>query len=130
MSADNNGEKKYSLKYMFSTRQRAEISDEEANELIEKICRKLAQKHLLETAVLALETTYPATFYGSQALLVLEPLVGGSLELFFPKVPYRRFQQLMSDRRLVQRLLARMDDYINAGLARRKVAKRKRWRWR
>ena len=126
---DNDG-KRFSLKYMFSTRQRADISDKEADGLIERICRKLAEKHLLEAAVLALETTYPASFYGSQALLVLEPLLGGSLELFFPNIPYRRFQQLMSDRRLVQRLLARLDDYIVSDLGRRKTVKRKRWRWR
>lgn len=120
----------FSLRHMFSTRQEASITEEEADELIEAICKKLAEKHLLEAAVLALETTYPATFYGSQALLVLEPLLGGSLDLFFPGIPYRKFQALMENRRLVQRLLARMDEYIDDRLTRRKTAKNKRWRWR
>ena len=117
----------------FSVRTEKTLSEDETSELIETICSKLSEKNLIEAAVMVMESSYPLAFVGSQAMLVVEPLLGNGLEMLFPNlmdaVPYDKLRQLLEDRTSVQLLMARLNDYLDTKRKKRKLAKKKRWRW-
>ncbi|MCD4733281.1 hypothetical protein K8R78_03480 [bacterium] len=118
----------------FSVRGESTLSKDESGELIEIICQKLAEKNLIEAAVMVMESSYPLAFLGSQAMLVVEPLLGNGLEMLFPNlmdaVPYDKLRQLLENRDSVQLLMARLNDYLDTKRGKRKLTKKKRWSWR
>ncbi len=122
------------LRHAFSVKVQSDLSPEKADELIDRICQKLFEKNLLEPAVMFVQSSYPMAYYGSQAMLVLEPFIAGFLELFWPAflevAPYDKLQRLFENREYVQRFLARMDDYLAEKRRTKRTRKRKRWRWR
>jgi len=122
------------LRHAFSVKVKSDLPQEKADELIDRVCQKLFEKNLLEPAVMFVQSSYPMAYYGSQAMLVLEPFIAGFLELFWPAflevAPYEELQGLFENREYVQRLLARMDDYLAEKRRTKRTQKRKRWRWR
>jgi hypothetical protein len=118
----------------FSVRVESTLSKDESRELIETICRKLAEKNLIEAAVMVLESSYPLAFIGSQAMVVVEPLLGNAMEMLFPNlmdaVPYDKLRQLLENRDSVQLLMSRLNDYLDNKRRKKKLAKKKRWSWR
>jgi hypothetical protein len=125
---------KRGLRHAFAVSTTSELPSEKADELIERICAKLAEKNLLEPAVMFIQSSYPMAYYGSQAMLVLEPFIAGFLELFWPTflevAPYDQLQKLFENRDYVRRFLARLDDYLDEKRRTKRVKKRRRWRWR
>ena len=117
----------------FSVRAENSLSKDESKDIIETICRKLAEKNLIEAAVMVMESSYPLAFIGSQAMVVVEPLLGNALEMLFPNlmdaVPYDKLRQLLENRDSVQLLMARLNDYLDNKRKKRKQAKKKRWSW-
>ncbi|MCK4594309.1 hypothetical protein KAU45_07390 [bacterium] len=122
------------IQHAFAVKITSELPLEEADKLIDRICRKLAQKNLLEAAAMFIQSSYPMAYWGSQAMLVLEPFIAGFLELFWPAflkvAPYDHLQRLFENREYVQRFLARLDDYLAEKRQKKRLNKRKRWRWR
>jgi isocitrate dehydrogenase kinase/phosphatase len=122
------------LRHAFSVKVASDLPPEMADELIDRICQKLFEKNLLEPAVMFVQSSYPMAYYGSQAMLVLEPFIAGFLELFWPAflevAPYEELQRLFENREYVQRFLARLDDYLAEKKFAKRTQKRKRWRWR
>ncbi len=122
------------IQHAFTVKITSELPPDEADKLIERLCQKLAQKNLLEAAVLFIQSSYPLAYWGSQAMLVLEPFIAGFLELFWPAflevAPYDHLQRLLENRDYLQRFLARLDDYMAEKRQKKRSSKRKRWRWR
>jgi len=122
------------LRHAFCVKVRSDLPLEKVDELIERLCQKLFEKNLLEPAVLFVQSSYPMAYYGSQAMLVLEPFIAGFLELFWPAflevAPYDQLQRLFENREYVQRFLTRLDDYLDEKKRSKHTQKRKRWRWR
>jgi len=124
---------RFNLANAFSVRGKSTLSQDEGSELIETICSKLAEKNLIEAAVMVMESSYPLAFLGSQAMLVVEPLLGNAMEMLFPNlmdaVPYDKLRQLLENRDSVQMLMARLNDYLDNKRKEKKLAKKKSWNW-
>ncbi len=122
------------IQHAFAVKITSELPLEEADKLIDLICRKLASKNLLEAAAMFVQSSYPMAYWGSQAMLVLEPFIAGFLELFWPTflevAPYGHLQRLFENRDYLQRFLVRLDDYLAEKKQKKRLNKRKRWRWR
>ena len=52
-----------------------EITEERANEVIEKVAKFVAERHMASAAILAIESLRPLSFIGSQALFLLNLLL-------------------------------------------------------
>lgn len=79
--------------------------DVSSDALLEKIVHRLAAWQLETPGMAFLQAHKPFGFVGSQALLILQPL----LDAFVPRSYTTEWVTLMSDREQLERLIARLD---------------------
>lgn len=89
-----------------------EPTAERIGALIERLAAETVRRRLAAPVLLALESTKPLTFLGSQALVFLEPLV----RTFLNPGDYDLFIRLLEDRAQVERLLEAIDAREDARL--------------
>jgi hypothetical protein len=82
------------LRHAFSVKEDAEPLTAADEELLEKAARFVARRRLTAPAVMLLEVLTPLSFLSSQAMIVLEPLLGP----FFPRDSYARIIKILSRR--------------------------------
>ena len=86
--------------------------------LLERLAKRLVERHLEVPAILTLETGKPLSLLASQSMIFLEPIV---LALF-PVRDYRRVAQLVERRDAVETLIRMIEDEAE----RARVARRAR----
>lgn len=79
------------------------------NELIDALAASVAQRRMITPAILFLELLKPFSFLGSQALLLVEPLLGASTGR-----ATRMWAGLLEDPDNVDRLLGALDEQRRA----------------
>ena len=79
------------------------------SELIQTLVASIAQRGLVTPAIVLLELLRPFTFVGSQALLLIQPLLGPSAT-----VSTRRYAELLEHPRHLDRLLGELEGQRHA----------------
>lgn len=90
-------------------RENAWEGEKGGKELIDVLALSVAQRSMTTPAILFLELLKPFSFLGSQALLLVEPLLGPSAGR-----ATRRWASLLEDCRNVDRLLEALEDQRRA----------------
>lgn len=86
-----------------------QVKSQQEERLIDRLADWIARQGLVAPAVFLLEANKPFSFLGSQALWMLQPLLG-------PAVGHDRiaaYAQLLQDRTSVERLLERLESRRN-----------------
>lgn len=83
----------------------SDSSDERQQQLIETLARRIEAMGLSTPAILMLEATRPLSFLGSQAIVMLQPL----LSLIFDQTAGNDYAALLEDPRYVERLVQRLE---------------------
>jgi hypothetical protein len=78
-----------------------DISNEDSERILKKVSVEIVDRRLTAPAIFLLESCRPLSFIGSQAMIVLEPLVHAIFD--FPD--YRKFAILMEQRGNVEKLI-------------------------
>ena len=82
------------------------LTDERRREVIDSLARKVAGRRLEMPAVLFLDMHKPLSFIASQAMLVGLPFLG----MFFGAQDVADVSKLLSDRKNVEALIARIEE--------------------
>lgn len=104
---------------------RPEMTENDVNDMIEKVARFIAERHLAPAGILFLESVRPLHGIGSQAMFFILPFA----EIIFDAKKYQHFAMLMEDENNLKRLINRIDELdeeINR--ERRKAGRLKRQR--
>ena len=104
-----------------------EISDAETAEMIEKVARFIAERHLASAGIMMVESLRPLHSIGSQFLYFVLPFA----EILFDSQKYQRFALMIQNEENLKKLVQRMDELdeeINR--ERREAARLKRKRRR
>lgn len=104
---------------------RTEISEAEANEMIEKVARFVAERHFASAGIMLIESMRPLHSIGGQALYFILPFA----EILFDSQKYQSFALMIQNEENLKKLVSRMDELdeeINR--ERRAAAKLKRKR--
>ncbi|HPV14365.1 MAG TPA: hypothetical protein PL126_01785 [Candidatus Cloacimonadota bacterium] len=83
-----------------------EISDAEAAEMIEKVARFIAERHLASAGIMMVESLRPLHSIGSQLLYFVLPFA----EVLFDSKKYQRFALMIQNESNLKRLVQRMDE--------------------
>ncbi len=83
-----------------------EITEERANEVIEKVSRFVAERHMAPAAILAIESLRPLSFIGSQALFFIEPFA----QVFVNEKEYQEFATMIEKEENLKKLMRRIDE--------------------
>jgi hypothetical protein len=83
----------------------------EDDELIETLRSTITDRGLITPAILFLELLKPLSFFGSQVLLLVEPLLGASM-----RDSSQRYSRLFQDRRNVEQLIIALENQRNRTL--------------
>jgi len=83
-----------------------EISEERANEVIEKVSKFVAERHMASAAILAIESLRPLSFIGSQALFFIEPFA----QVFVNEKEYQEFAAMIEKEENLKKLMRRIDE--------------------
>jgi hypothetical protein len=83
-----------------------EISDEEAQQMIEKVARFIVTRHLAPAGILAIESLHPLHSLGSQALYFVMPFA----EIIFDSAKYQRFALMIQKDENIKALVKRIDE--------------------
>ncbi len=104
---------------------RAQVSEEQIAEMIEKVARFIAERHLAPAGIMFAESIRPLHGIGSQALFFILPFA----EIIFDSKKYQQFAMMMEREENLKKLISRMDE-LDEELSRdrRKAAKLKRAR--
>ena len=86
-----------------------EEKEKRFDELIDRIARAIVQRRLGVLAIVLLESVKPLTFIGSQLMVFLDPFVSA----FFKPDDYRLFYEMLEDRKNVDRLIEKIEQYEN-----------------
>jgi len=78
-----------------------DISEKEKEKILERVANEIVSRRLTAPAIFLLESCSPLSFIGSQAMLVLEPLV----HAIFDMPNYKKFALLMERRDNVEKLI-------------------------
>jgi len=102
------------------------ISESEATDMIERIARIIAERHMGSAGILLLESLRPLHGIGSQAMYFLLPFA----QVFFDSKKYQHFALMIQDEKYLKRLIERideMDEEINRERReRRRILKQRR----
>ncbi|MEN6445996.1 MAG: hypothetical protein ABFC98_08140 [Candidatus Cloacimonas sp.] len=85
---------------------RPETSESEINEMIEKVAKFIAERHLAPAGILLFESIRPLHGIGSQALFMILPVA----EIIFDSQKYQQFAIMMEDENNLKKLISRMDE--------------------
>ena len=85
---------------------RPKTSESEINDMIEKVARFIAERHLAPAGILFLESVRPLHGIGSQAMFFVLPFA----EILFDSQKYQRFALLIENEENLKKLIARMDE--------------------
>lgn len=83
-----------------------EITEERANEVIEKVSRFVAERHMAPAAILSIESLRPLSFIGSQALFFIEPFA----QVFVNEKEYQEFATMIEKEENLKKLMRRIDE--------------------
>ena len=83
-----------------------EISDAEAAEMIEKVARFIAERHLASAGIMMVESLRPLHSIGSQLLYFVLPFA----EVLFDSKKYQQFALMLEKEEYVKELISRMDE--------------------
>ncbi len=103
------------------------LDENEASEMIEKVARFIAERHLAPAGILFIESVRPLHGIGSQLLYFILPFA----EIIFDSAKYQRFALMIEKEEYLKRLVDRIDELdeeINR--ERRKAARLRRVRRR
>ena len=75
-------------------------------EVVEKVCREVARRHLVTPALLFLEMSRPLNYIGSQAMQFFSPIVGVVLDTR----GYRAFADFLEHRGSIDYMCRRLED--------------------
>lgn len=92
---------KYKYQEIIST-----ISDDEAHEMIDKVARFIASRHLAPAGILFIESLHPLHSIGSQALYFILPFA----EIIFDSAKYQRFALMIQKEEYIKALVKRIDE--------------------
>ncbi|HQO18573.1 MAG TPA: hypothetical protein PLJ85_05290 [Candidatus Cloacimonas sp.] len=85
---------------------RPETSEGEINEMLEKVAKFIAERHLAPAGILLFESIRPLHGIGSQALFFILPVA----EIIFDSKKYQQFAIMMEDENNLKKLIKRMDE--------------------
>ena len=85
---------------------RPETSESEINEMIEKVAKFIAERHLAPAGIMFFESFRPLHGIGSQALFMILPIA----EIIFDSRKYQQFAIMMEDEKNLKKLISRMDE--------------------
>lgn len=104
---------------------RTQVSPEEVSEMIEKVARFIAERHLAPAGIMFVESLRPLHGIGSQAMFFILPFA----EIIFDSKKYQQFAVMMEDEENLKKMVSRMDELDEElNRERRKAAKLKRAR--
>jgi len=104
---------------------RPEMDENDRSDMIEKVARFIAERHLAPAGILFLESVRPLHGIGSQAMFFILPFA----EIIFDAKKYQHFAMLMEDENNLKQLINRIDELDEElNRERRKTAKLKRQR--
>ncbi len=89
--------------------ERSELAEERKEQLIEAVARRIEALGLSTPAILMLEANKPLSFLGSQAILILQPILNFALD----QSTSQEFAQLLADRQNVERLIQRLERQVD-----------------
>ncbi len=93
-----------------------EVSEEDAHKIMEKVADFIAKRRMGTPALVFIESVRPLNFIASQLLYFLAPFA----ELIFNSTEYQQFAALLEDKKNVEYLLDKIDEYD--------VKYRKKWK--
>jgi len=82
------------------------IDDKEATEMIEKVARFIAERHLGSAGILLFESLYPLHGIASQAMYFVLPFA----EMIFDSQKYQNFALTIQNEAYLKRLINRIDE--------------------
>ncbi len=85
---------------------RVTMDEEEASDLIEKVARFIAERHLAPAGILFIESVRPLHGIGSQLLFFILPFA----EIIFDSQKYQRFALMIEKEDYLKRLVNRIDE--------------------
>lgn len=85
---------------------RPATSESEINDMIERVARFIAERHLGPAGILFLESVRPLHGIGSQAMFFILPFA----EIIFDSKKYQHFAMMMEKEDNLKKLVARIDE--------------------
>ena len=82
------------------------LSEDEASDMIEKVARFIAERHLAPAGILFIESVRPLHGIGSQLLFFILPFA----EIIFDSARYQRFALMLEKEDYLKRLVNRIDE--------------------
>ncbi|HEC79942.1 MAG TPA: hypothetical protein ENI43_01675 [Firmicutes bacterium] len=82
-----------------------QLSDERAEELIERFAKEVVERNLTAPVIFLLESSKPFTFLGSQALVFLSPIV----QSIFEFKSYNDIRLMLENRENVEKLIQKIE---------------------
>lgn len=84
-----------------------EVSREEAQELLDRVAKFIAERRMGSAAIMFIESLRPLHFIGSQLLYMLSPFA----EIIFKPAEYQKFACTLEDEENIRYLLDQIDKY-------------------
>jgi hypothetical protein len=85
---------------------RPHVSEGEINDMIEKVARFIAERHLAPAGILFLESVRPLHGIGSQAMFFILPFA----EIIFDSRKYQQFAIMIENEENLKKLVNRIDE--------------------
>jgi len=82
---------------------------EEQEDLLDRIAGYIVRKKLTPAAILALETSLPFNFVGSQLMVFFQPMV----DLFISMKEYNMIMEMLDRRESIEMLIDRIEEFEN-----------------
>ncbi len=86
-----------------------DLKNKDFEELIDKLARKIVSRRLGVVAIVLFESVKPLSFLGSQLMVFLDPFISA----FFKPDEYRKFYEMIEDRKNIDKLIKRIEHYEN-----------------
>lgn len=85
---------------------RVEITQDEAYDMVDRVARFIAERHLAPAGILFLESVRPLHGIGSQLMYFVLPFA----EMIFDSQKYQRFALMIENEEYLKRLIHRIDE--------------------
>ncbi len=95
-----------------------EISEADAQDMIERVARFIVSRHLAPAGIMMIESLRPLHGLGSQAMYFVLPFA----EILFDSHKYQKFALMIQDRENLTKLVARIDELDEEMNAERRAA--------
>jgi len=92
-----------------TTKTPSNFEEKELDEFIDKFSEKIVSLNLSVIAVVTLESIKPLSFFASQAMVFLEPLV----KALFTARDYAKLYRILEDRKLLEKLITTIEEKAN-----------------